>query len=66
MFRSSVRAYHGYRDDWVPVRGETLQCFCEVGNTHNLYAVTVTKAEPEFPLKVALYEMVTENYASSS
>ena len=33
-----------YQNDWIPVLGEVLQCFREVGNAHDPYAVKAMKA----------------------
>ena len=33
-----------YQNDWIPVLGKVLQCFREVGNAHDPYAVKVMKA----------------------
>ena len=36
-----VHGYHIYKDIWTTVCGEELQCQCEVGNVHDLYAVSI-------------------------
>ena len=38
-----VRGYHVYKDLWAAVIGEELVCRRERGNSHNVYAVAVTK-----------------------
>ena len=43
-FRTCVRGYHVYQNDWNLALGEVLQCSREVGNAHNPYAVKVMKA----------------------
>ena len=44
FFDSCVRGYHVYQEEWDPVLGEILPCTCELGNTHDIFAVKVTKA----------------------
>ena len=43
FFDSCVRGYV-YQEKWNPVLGETPPCTRELGNTHNIFAVKVTKA----------------------
>ena len=38
-----IRDYHVYRDTWVAVIGEVLECERELTNTRDRYAVAVTK-----------------------
>jgi len=38
-----VHGYHVYKEIWSSVLGKELQCFCEIGNIHDLYAVKVVK-----------------------
>ena len=40
---SCVRGYHVYRDIWLPVIGDTLQCVRERTNSSDRYAVAVKK-----------------------
>ena len=40
---SVVRGHHVYKTIWSSALGEELQCHCEVGNIHDLYAVSVIK-----------------------
>ena len=40
---SIVHGYHVYKDIWTSVCGEELQCQCETGNVHDLYAVSVMR-----------------------
>ena len=39
-----VCGYHRYNDIWDAALGEELECEREVGNQHDIYAVTVLKA----------------------
>ena len=38
-----IRGHHIYKEIWVPVIGECVQCKIEPGNDHNLYAVAMRK-----------------------
>ena len=40
---SVVHGYHIYEDIWSSVHGKELHCKHEIGNIHNLYAVSVIK-----------------------
>ena len=40
-FRTCVRGYHVYQNDWIPVLDKVLQYSCEVSNAHDPYAVKV-------------------------
>ena len=40
---SVVYGYHIYNDIWTSARGEELQCQCEAGNVHDLYAVSIVR-----------------------
>ena len=42
---SVVRGHHIYKDIWSSVHGEELHCKREIGNVHDLYAVSVIKHE---------------------
>ena len=43
-FESMIRGYHEYQLIWgVPDVGEELNCYRELGNSHNPYAVAVKK-----------------------
>ena len=43
-FESMIRGYHEYQMIWgVPAIGEELNCFRELGNSHDPYAVAVKK-----------------------
>ena len=43
LVNCSVRGYHVYDVSWTPSAGERLETFCEAGNSHDKYAVSVTK-----------------------
>jgi len=43
VFESVVRGNHIYKEIWSSMLGEELQCFHEIGNIHDLYAVKVSK-----------------------
>ena len=43
LLESVVRGCHVYKEIWSSVLGEELQCICEIGNVHDLYAVKVVK-----------------------
>ena len=40
---SVIRGHHIYKDIWTSFVGEELQCQREVGNIHDIYAVSVVK-----------------------
>ena len=41
---SCVQGFHVlYKDDWIPIIDEELDCVREIGNIHDCYAVVVTK-----------------------
>ena len=40
---SVIRGHHVYKAIWSSVLGEELQCHREVGNIHDLYAVSIVK-----------------------
>ena len=40
---SVVRGHHVYKNIWSSMLGEELQCICEMGNVHDLYAVGIVK-----------------------
>ena len=44
---SCVRGYHVYGEDWIAVLGEELNCYREIGNVVDRYAVAVTKDSGE-------------------
>ena len=39
---SAVRGYHVYKDIWTSANGVELQYQREIGNVHDLYAVSIT------------------------
>ena len=39
------RGHHVYKEVWMPIIGEVLQCEKEEGNSHDLYAVAVKKLD---------------------
>ena len=43
LVESVVRGHHVYKTIWSSALGEELQCHREVGNIHDLYAVSVIK-----------------------
>ena len=38
-----VRGHYIYKDIWSSIHGEELHCKCNIGNVHDLYAVSVIK-----------------------
>ena len=43
LLELAVCGYHVYKEIWSSILGEELQCFCEIGSIHDLYAVKVVK-----------------------
>ena len=46
-FKSTVRGYHFYREDWKPVCNQLLFCSYEVGNPFDPFAIKVCKSDAE-------------------
>ena len=43
VVRGPVRGHHVYKDFWVPIEGEVLQCSRETSNWHDPFAVAILK-----------------------
>ena len=43
VMNSCIRGYHVYKDDWIPVIGEELECARELDNRRDRYAVKAMK-----------------------
>ena len=51
---SVVRRHHVYKNIWSSMLGEELQCICEMGNVHDLYAKTGTGTVGHLPKKISM------------
>ena len=51
---SCIRGYHVYKDDWIPVIGEELQCARELDNRRDRYAMKDGTTVGHLPAKISI------------